>query len=242
MRDEVAGRLLRMVRLRKRWTQAEVSRRARISIASVSRLERGELGRHRLEIVQRHAAALELRAEINLIGRGGEVDRILDREHAAIAEWTAAILADSGWTVVAEASFSIYGERGRIDLLAHHSASRTLLIVEVKTAITDLQQLHGSIDVRERLAPALARDRGWDVGTAATLVALADTHGNRSIVRRHAALFASFERHGARIRQWLQHPRSGVGVRFLLYVAPARARQRDWLATRRRVRLPIRPS
>ncbi len=237
MRDEVVGRLLRMVRLRKGWTQATVARRARISVASVSRIELGQVGRHRLEIVQRHAAALDLRAEVVVTGRGGETDRLLDQEHAAIVEWLAGLLAGEGWTVVPEASFSVYGERGRIDLLAYHAASRTLLVVEVKTELTDLQALQGAMDVRARLAPRLARERGWDVRQVATLIALADTGRNRGIVRAHAALFAGFERHGARVRQWLHRPRASR-THLLLYVAAEQARQATWLATRRRVRPP----
>lgn len=237
MRDEVVGRLLRMVRLRKGWTQAAVSERAGVSIATVSRNEGGRIGRQSLELVQRHAAALDLRAEIMISGRGGDLDRLFDREHAAIVEWLAGLLADEGWTLVTEASYSVFGERGRIDLLAYHPATRTVLIVEVKTELADLQRVFGSADVRERLAPQLARDRGWEPDRVVTLLAVADTHHNRSVVRAHPMLFSRFERNAARVRQWIHRPISATAL--LLYVAPPPGRP-AWLASRRRVDPPQR--
>jgi hypothetical protein len=60
-----------------------------------------------------------------------------------------------------EVSFNHYGDRGRCDLLAWHPLSRTLLIVEVKSRIGNVQDMLGRLDVKARLGPMLAAQCGW---------------------------------------------------------------------------------
>lgn len=242
MRDAVIGRLFRMTRFRRGWTQAELSARADISPTVISRIEAGQASRYRLRLVQRHGDALGLRVEVTVTGRGGDAVRLLDDEHAAIVEHVATLLRDAGWSVEAEASFNHYGDRGRVDLLAFHPERGTLLIVEVKTEVTDLQALFGAIDVRERLASRLAGSRGWTVRNVATLLAVADVERNRRTIRAHRTLFARFERHGMRVRAWLRRPRPRRSS-LLLYVAAAAAARPSWVATKQRVRhAPVRAS
>ncbi len=63
-----------------------------------------------------------------------------------------------------EFGFNHYGDRGSVDVLAWHSATRTLLIVEVKSILTDLQATFTSFAPRCAIVPMLARrDLGWDV-------------------------------------------------------------------------------
>lgn len=241
MRDEVIGRFFRMTRYRRGWTQKELSKHAGISETVISRIEGGQASRYRLKVVQHHGDGLGLRVEVQVTGRGGEAARLLDDEHAAIVEHVAAALAADGWLVEPEPSFSVYGERGRIDLLAYHPDTGTLLIVEVKAEVTDLQALFGSLGVKERLAPQLAAARGWKVERVATLLAVADVERNRRTVRAHPTLFGRFERHGMRVRAWLHRPRVQTSS-LLLYVAAPAASREAWLAARRRVRhSPPRP-
>ena len=235
MREPVLGRLLRMIRLRSNLTQGEVSARAGLSTSVISRIENGQAGRYRLATIQRHGDALGIRIEISAMGRGGEIARLDDEEHAAIVEWLARTLTGAGWLVDPEVSFSVYGERGRIDLLAFHPPSGTLLIVEVKTELVDLQDLFGALDVKARHASATAAARGWRTTRTSTLVAVADTSANRELVRAHGTLFGRFERNAARIEAWFRRPRAAA-TSLLLYVAPEHGRRDAWLATRRRVR------
>jgi hypothetical protein len=69
-----------------------------------------------------------------------------------------------GWSIAPEVSFSIWGERGLIDILAWHAPTRSLLVIELKTAIVDVSGLVGTVDRKRRLAPEIARSRGWQVG------------------------------------------------------------------------------
>lgn len=57
------------------------------------------------------------------------------------ATWFVGWLQSHGWLPRVEATYSRFGERGSIDVLAFHAATRTLLVVEIKTVIADAQGL-----------------------------------------------------------------------------------------------------
>src|SRR5512138_9010 len=105
----------------------------------VSLIERGLLARVSVEKFRRVCAVLEIDPALDLRWRGGLGDRLIDRGHAELVEQVASMLRDGGWTVIPEYSFNVYGERGSVDVLAFHPERRVLLIVEVKTRVTDLQ-------------------------------------------------------------------------------------------------------
>ncbi len=227
------GRLLRMLRIRRRWRLIDLAGRSGLSPATLARHELGTIAS--VERLRRHAAALDTRLELRLIGRGAELPRLRDEEHAAIVDAVAAAFVTDGWTIEAEASFSEWGERGRADLLAHRTRElgSHVAVVEVKTEIADLQELLGSLNVKERLAPVLAARRGWAVERVSAVLALASTARNRAILGAHPTLFRSFAARTLRARGG-----PVAATRTLLWVPPARARRSQWLAGRRRVRRP----
>ena len=227
-----SGRMLRMLRLRREWRQQDVAGRAGLSRAAVGRHENGIIGS--VDAVERHASVFGLRLELRLVGRGGQLLWLADEEHAAIVERLARWLSDEGWMVEPEASFSEWGERGRIDLLAHEPRAGTLAIVEVKTALLDLQDLFGRLDVKKRLAGAVARRRGWTVRRRVVLLAVADTHGNRATVAGHRSSFASFAP-----RRLTRSAFEGSSARVLTWIPARQASRRAWLAGRQRVRRRI---
>jgi Holliday junction resolvase-like predicted endonuclease len=107
--------------------------------------------------------------------RGGELERMVNRRHAALHEALARQFSRlAGWQLLAEVSFSIYGERGIIDALAWHAATRSLVVIELKSEIIDVQGLLGSVDRYRRLAARIARERGLDPRAISTWVILAD--------------------------------------------------------------------
>jgi hypothetical protein len=118
--------------------------------------------------------------------------------------------------------------------LAWHPATATLLIVEVKTALIDMQQMLGSLDVRTRLAHRIARERGWTAEQVATLLAIADTDAARGQVSRHTSLLASFSLRGRPARAWLSAPAGPA--RLLIYIPAAVTGRKTWRAGRQRVR------
>ena len=227
------GRLFRMVRIRAGWRQEDVAARSQLDRSSIARIEAGETERFHLGSIRRHAAALGFRLEIALTGRGGEASHLLDEEHAAIVEYIASVLIRHRWSVEAEASYSEFGERGRIDILAHHAGSGELLVVEVKTELVDLQQLFGSLNVKARLARRIAADRFERVRSVSVVIAVADTVATRAAVTAHPTLFGGYSLRGHAVAAWLERPRSGA--RLLWFVTAARAGRGSWIAGRRRI-------
>lgn len=230
MRQVLSGRLLRMVRVRRGLRQRDVAERAGLSPSVIARQERGVI--RSIDSLEQHAAALELRLEVRLVGRSGELVRLVDDEHAAIVEVLASWLRDIGFIVEPEASFSEWGERGRVDLLAYDPASRLLVIVEVKTLLLDLQELLGAVNVRERLGSTIGARRGWDVDRCVSVLAVADAVSNRSVVRDHPSLFGSFA------TRRLTRAALDDAARLLVWVPASRAARRTWISGKQRVRLP----
>lgn len=200
--------VFRAVRIRKRWRQEEVARMAGVSRATVARAESARLVELPLRTLLRIAAALDIR--IDLLGRwrGGELDRMLNAGHAALHETVAQMLARiTGWVVRPEVSFAVYGERGVIDVLAFHAATGSLLVVELKTQLVDVQGLIGSVDRYVRLAPTLARDLGWKARHVSAWVVLSESTTNRRRERQHTTLLRNaFPADGHAMRSWLRQP------------------------------------
>jgi transcriptional regulator with XRE-family HTH domain len=237
MRKLVVGRTLRMARLRRGRRQSDIGRAAGLSAATIGRHESGEV--KSLASFERHAAVLDLRVELRLTGRGGEQARLADEEHAAIVELLARIFAMSGCIVQSELSFNEWGDRGRIDLAAFNARERILALVEVKAEITDIQEMFGRLDIKERLAATIAAKRGWSAQRMVLILAVAATDANRRLVSAHPTLFAGFT------KRWPRGPAVHINAgdaRLLLWINAEVAGRARWLAGRRRVRRVGRPT
>lgn len=200
------GRLVRVIRVRQRLTQADLAARARVSRRAVSLVERGLAAEVRLGELESVGAALDGRIDVRLLWHGPELDRLLDAGHAAMAASVKRRLERWGWVVRVEATYSRYGERGRIDLLALHPATRIILVLELKTELVDVQALLGSVDVKTRLAPHVAASLGWNVAAVVPGIVLSE---NRTTRRRLATLDTLFDAYAVRGRAalaWLQRP------------------------------------
>ena len=171
------------------------------------------------------------------------MDRLLNAAHSgledAVARWLASV---GGWTVVPEASFAIYGERGWIDLLAWHAASRSVLIVEVKTEIVDVQDLIGRVDRKRRLARKIVRERGWDPETVSVWIVVAEGPTNRRHFSSHEALLrAAFPVRGGELRAWIRAPAGSTAALSFFSNATEGSVRRSFVS-RKRVRRPGSPS
>jgi len=164
------------------------------------------------------AQALDGWADYSLRWRGGELDRVVNARHAALHEALARWLGQVGcWELVPEASFSIYGERGVIDVLAWHPATRTLLVVELKSEIVDVSEMLGTFDRKIRLGPRVAAERGWRAAAVAAWLLVADGRTNKRRLHEHRdVLRAALPDDGRRIEGWLRDPEpGGRGTRML---------------------------
>ena len=210
--DQRVGAVFRAVRIRRGWRQLDVANRAGVSSSLISLIERGHIASATLDRLRRVAAVLEIRLDVVARWRGGELDRLLNSRHAALSEDVAKWVTDlRDWVVIPEVSFAYYAERGVIDLLAWHASSRTLLVIEIKTEIVDLQEMLGTLDRKSRLALRVARDRGWNPRGVATWLVVAEGTANRRRVANHRALIRSaLPAAGSEMRMWLRHPSGSI--------------------------------
>ena len=126
------------------------------------RSSRDAAGRVSLDAAGASAAALGGYLSVRVLFQGEGLDRLRDRRHAELVEILIHLLRELGWEVATEVSFNNFGERGSIDILAFHPATRTLLVIEVKTVVPDLGGMLATLDRKVRLALEIARERGWD--------------------------------------------------------------------------------
>lgn len=238
MIDARVGMVFRAVRIHQRLRQEDVARRAGVSASLVSRIERGHLASIQLDHVRAVAGVLEIRLELTPSWRGGDLDRVLSARHSALHERLADRLGRSaGWVSAAEVSYSIWGERGVIDRLGFHAGRRMLAVFELKADLSDPAGLIAQGDRYRRLAPEIARGRGWLADQVSCWAIVADTDTNRRRLGAHRELLrGAFPAHGRMFGEWLRDPVERVdGLVFIAY--PHRGTVTRGLSMVKRVRV-----
>lgn len=201
------GRQLRALRRRRGWRQIDLARAAGVSQSLVSDIERGHLERVAIGTLHDLSAAMDARTNLSLSWRAGDLDRLTDDRHSALAEVIARLLRALGWEVHAEVTFSIDGERGSIDLLAWHAATHSLLVVEIKTELTSVEATLRAHDTKHRLARVVAARYGWKPATVSRLIVLPRGTASRTRLLRLASLVGPTMTTDAwQIRAWLRAP------------------------------------
>jgi DNA-binding Xre family transcriptional regulator len=214
--------------------QQDLAREAACSQDQISLLERGRIDRMSLRRLRTIFRALDAEVVVIVRWRGGSLDHLLDARHASLAESTIQRLLDAGWSVQPEVSYSVFGERGSIDLLAWHESSRTLLVIELKTELTSIEETLRRHDSKVRLAPGIARERfGWDPAVVARLLVLPEDRTTRRRIEEHRATFRRVYPHGnAAVKRWLSNPQGAMaGILFLPDTNAARVRRRNRAAS-----------
>ena len=182
--DEILfGRGFKALRIRKGKRQEDLAADAGVSRGAVARIEQGHAASVTVGTLEKLAGQLGARVVCRLLWQGEGLDRLLDATHAAIVEQVVRILTGLGWEIATEVSFNHFGERGSIDVLAFHPTTRALLVVEVKSVVPDVQATLVTLDRKERLAPHIARGRGWDAVAVGRLLVIRD---DRTARRRSA--------------------------------------------------------
>lgn len=239
MDDQGVGIAFRAARLRKGWTQQELGARCGLSHGLISLIERGHLDSVSLRAVRRVARELDILVVLRLRSRGGDVDRLVNAGHAALHEELARYLDMlPDWLHAPEVSFSVFGERGVIDILAFHPPTGSLLVIELKTELVSFENLLMTMDVRLRHAERIARERGWKPTSASAWVVVAESKPNRRRVAQHRALLRSaLPQDGRQMRGWLRRPVGTIhALSFWSNSTPGSVSQSH--AVRRRVRRP----
>lgn len=188
-----------------------------MSVSSVSLMECGHAERLTVGAIARVTAALGAHLSVRVYWHGEGLDRLRDARHAAIVERMILRLTDDGWIARTEVSFSEYGERGSIDILAFHPVSGALLVIEVKSVVPDLQAMLSNLDRKTRLAAGIAKGLGWTVRSVSRLLVLPDDRTARRRVQEHEATFAaSLSARTAAVKRWLRAPSAALaGILFL---------------------------
>jgi transcriptional regulator with XRE-family HTH domain len=216
--DLQLGLGLRAARLKRHLRQVDLAGPAGVSPSVLSRIEHGDFERVPMRALRRVAGKLGVTLEIVPRSAGGEFERVLNARHAALGESVAAwIAAHAGWVVAPEVSFSIYGERGSVDLMAWHEATGLVVVIELKTAIVDVDELLGTLDRKRRLAISVAASRGWEAGSVSVWLLISSTHTNRRRVGEHGTLLKSaLPRDGRAFAPVFAHPERGAasGIAF----------------------------
>ena len=202
---------IRLLRRRKRWTQARLADEADVPRWVVIAIETGRADRIIPRRLLKVVAALGGRLSVRVLFQGEGMDRLRDRHHAALVEWLVHLLRERGWLVATEVSFNVYGERGSIDVLALHPTTGALLVVEVKSVVPDVGGMLMTLDRKVRLARQIAEKQlGWKVETVSRLLLLPEHRTARRRVAEHASTFdATFPARNVAVRRWLRVP-SGV--------------------------------
>lgn len=218
-------RAVRALRLERRWRQEDLASRAGLSPSIVSRVERGRLDGMTVGTLSQLAAALGASASLQLRWNGAELDRLVDARHAALQNHVADMLGRAGWTVRPEVSFNHYGDRGRVDLFGFHPGLRAVLVIEIKSAVGDMQETLGRLDVKRRLGGELAREVGWtNVSAALPALVIGDSRSARRIVEAHSALLGGFTLRGRPAAAWVRNPRLPTPRGLLWFANPANGR------------------
>ncbi len=232
------GRTIRALRIRQALRQEDLGRAAGVSQDLVSLIERGHVDGTPLRLLEDLVRRLGGDLRVTVRWRGGDIDRLLDEGHAALMGRAAVMLEADGWEVRPEVTFAHYADRGSIDLLAWRPGTSVVLVIEIKTELTSVEETLRTHDMKARMALKVARDRlGWEGRVAARLLVLPDSSTARRRAARHSpVLRRAYPLGGAAARTWLRAPSGEVGLlMFLPFTTTTRGRCGP--VTRRRVRV-----
>ncbi len=224
MDDRKLGRLLRALRLRRGWRQVDLAQRAGLGRSVISDLELGRLEGVGVASVRRITAVFGLSFEGSVWGLGADLDRLLDERHASIMAAAITWLKLLGWQTRAEVSYSEWGERGSVDILAWHASSGCLLVIEVKSELASIEATLRKHDEKVRLAPTIATSLGWPASSVGRLLILPEGRTERRRVARFASIIdGAYPLRTRQVRAWCRAPSGSIsGLLFLAVSAPRR--------------------
>lgn len=186
-------------------------------------LEAGRATDLRLGDIRAHFAKLGATVRVTAWWNGASLDRLLDERHAGVVNGAIQFVQSHAWIAHPEVTFAEWGERGSIDVLAAHEATRSIFIGEAKSEWGSLEETLRRLDVKVRLAPIVAEKRfGWTPDSVGVALIFPEDPTARRVARRYAAILDSaFPARNREIRRWLRRPSGPLrGLWFLSDVHP----------------------
>jgi transcriptional regulator with XRE-family HTH domain len=198
-----------VLRQRRGLRQSEVAAAAGVSQSTISDVERGQGSGLPLVILRRIFAAVDAGFEVTVHWRGAGLDRLLDARHATLVAASVVRLRDLGWDARVETSYSIFGERGSIDVMGGLARVRAVLVEEVKSELASVEATIRKLDEKVRLVrQEVAKDAfGWQPTVIGRLLVLPESSmSRRRVTMLDQVLGVAFPDRGADVRRWLREP------------------------------------
>lgn len=166
-----------------------MARRARVSQSLISDIECGKAAGVTLETLRTVFVAVSATVDVDVRWRGSALDRLLDERHAGLVEPSVDRLVRSRWATQVEVSYSIYGERGSIDILGGNVERLAVVVEEIKSELARVDDTVRKLDEKARLVmQQIAEQRfGWRPRLVGRILVLPDTDRARRQVARHQA-------------------------------------------------------
>jgi hypothetical protein len=191
-------------------------------------VERGHLGAVKVETLRAVFAALDARVLIEPRWRGAELERLVDAGHATLVGAFARRLERLGWTPMLEITYSMYGERGSIDVLGVLPGVRAAVVGEIKSDIPSSEAVGRKLDEKQRLAPAIVAERlGWKPASVGAVLVLPESARLRRLLAGQAEPLARMlPIDSRRVVSWLREPAGPLAATwFLSNIAPRGTRR-----------------
>lgn len=154
------GIRIREERQTRRWSIAELARRAGVSPDMVYRIEAGRTGSAQTHA--RIAVALGHHIEWELVDPRRRADRPMrtsDVVHSAMGEWESAKLRPIGYELGLDEPYQHFQFAGRADLVAWRPDPASLLHIENRTRFPDFQEMAGGYNAKRAYLGAALRER-----------------------------------------------------------------------------------
>ena len=221
------GRSIRALRIRRGWRQSDLAAASGVARSVVSRLELGALVSTRLGSVESVCNALGADLDVRVRWHGEGLDRLLDQAHAGLVERFVSLVRRAGWEAAVEVTFNVYGERGSVDVLGWHAATRSLLVGEIKSVVDDAQGTLAPLDRKVRHGARIGQNRGWEPATVSQVLVVGDGSTNRRRIGDLASTFeAALPARGTEFRRWLRAPSGSIAALVFLPDAPQKGTRR----------------
>jgi transcriptional regulator with XRE-family HTH domain len=216
--DSRIGHALRVLRQRRGLRQSEIAAAAGVAQSTISDVERGQLSGLSITSLRRIFAAVDAGFEGLVRWRGAGLDRLLDARHASLVAASVRRLTSLGWETRVETTYSIYGERGSIDVIGAREPLRAVLVEEVKSELASIEETIRKLDEKVRLVrERIGRDEfGWQPAVVGRLLVLPDsTTARRRVAMLDAVLQVAFPDRGSAVRGWMRAPSGALsGILF----------------------------